>query len=365
MPEAAMKRAIQLARRGAGFVSPNPLVGCVILDARGRLLSEGYHARCGAAHAEAMALKKIKNPSALKGAQIFVTLEPCAHDGRTPSCAKALAKLPIRSVTYGLVDPNPLVSGKGVKILESAGIAVSTLDTLNLELEELAEVFLVNQTKGRPFFACKVAASLDGQVALTSGESQWITNELARERGNWLRGAYDAVLSGAGTILTDNPRLDSRAERFAIKPRKLIVLDPEAEVLRQVASLNIFKIRKPGELIFFVKKETSRSGIPSGVEVVSLSESQSGFQWNEISRQLYQRDIRSVFVEAGGFTVSRLVNSGFLDRLFLFQGAQVVGRGQSWTSGVQTSHLSRALTARSLKCRTLGDNIMISARFWS
>jgi diaminohydroxyphosphoribosylaminopyrimidine deaminase/5-amino-6-(5-phosphoribosylamino)uracil reductase len=183
-PQDAMELAIKEARLGAGFVSPNPLVGCVIIDRDGRLVSTGYHQKYGGDHAEIEALKGLSEDQ-LDGARMFVTLEPCAHDGKTPSCAKRIAKLPLASVTYGMIDPYPEVNGKGIEIIRKAGITCEMLEgaseSLKNELEELPEIFLHNTKTKKPFVAMKVASSLDGQMGLKTGESKWISNDKSRE----------------------------------------------------------------------------------------------------------------------------------------------------------------------------------------
>ena len=226
----AMLLAIAEGSKGAGWVSPNPQVGCVILSSSGRLLSTGFHRKYGGPHAEVWALKALEKASDLEGAIVVVTLEPCAHEGKTPSCAKALAKLPISKVVYGLVDPNPLVAGQGLDIIRNAGIKVECITEffpeLTAPLEQLCEHFLMNQNQKRPFVSLKVATSLDGIMAMKGGESQWISGPESRARVQFLRATHDAVLVGSGTILVDNPRLNSRDSNYEGKdPNKVIILD--------------------------------------------------------------------------------------------------------------------------------------------
>ncbi len=358
-----MARAIRLARQGFGFVSPNPMVGCVILDSSGRVLSEGYHAKCGEAHAEAMALGQIKDSSRLKGAHVIVTLEPCAHEGRTPSCAKALAKTSIGKVTYGLTDPNPQVSGKGCEILKAAGIQVEKFKSLQLELEEICEAFLVNQRKGRPFYACKVATSLDGQTALGNGESQWITNPRARKMGQWLRGGYDAVLTGSGTIMADNPQLNCRFDRFKDKPQNLVVLDPKGRILENFLKFRFQEIRPPESILLI----TAKSGLkaPKGVRLAVLPQLQGVFNSSDLHKILLENSIFSVYVEAGAFTIGEFLNNSLVDRLYLFLGNQILGQGQSWSKSLNLKSLDQAPVAKSIRYRAVGDNVFASARLWS
>jgi len=353
-PEQAMLMAIEEGRKGAGFVSPNPLVGCVVLDREGRVLSTGYHARVGEDHAEAAALKKISGNKNLEGAHVYVTLEPCAHEGRTPSCAKMMAKLPIASVTYGVTDPNPLVSGLGAKILREAGIKTEKLEALSSEAEELAEIFLLNMRLKRPFVAVKTAASLDGQIALEDGASRWITGPEARAYGNELRGHYDAVLTGVGTLLKDNPGMDCRVEPFSSKPQKLVVLDPSGKCLPKLAELKASQVRKRGELMI-----VTTSGCGGDIE---LPLSNGEFDLKRAVAELQKRGINSIFVEAGGVTAGRFIKSGLMDRLYLFVAPKVIGAGRSWTSALRISSLDKAFAMENLKARNLGPDLLLTAR---
>ncbi len=359
-PEQAMLMAIEEGSKGAGFVSPNPLVGCAILDRNYRLIALAHHERVGEGHAEVNALKKIQNPALLEGAHVYVTLEPCAHEGRTPSCAKALAALPIASVTYGLEDPNPLVSGQGAGILRAAGKKVQLFDGLKDELEELAEIFLMNQRQGRPFVGVKVASSLDGRIALSDGTSQWITGESARGQVQYLRGIYDAVITGAGTVLKDNPRLDSRDPRFSRKRQRLVVLDPDFETWGRMAELNIAKIRTKEDVLIVVRPGLARP-LQTGC-VVEAPCGEHGFELSELLQSLRQEQIQSVLVEAGGFTVSRFLRAGLVDRLYLFMAAKILGEGMSWTEGLKIRSLAETPRLRKIRVQTFGEDLLLTAR---
>jgi diaminohydroxyphosphoribosylaminopyrimidine deaminase/5-amino-6-(5-phosphoribosylamino)uracil reductase len=358
-PQEAMALATEEGKKGAGFVSPNPLVGCVILDSRGHFLSSGFHARLGGDHAEVAAIKNISGNAHLKDAQVFVTLEPCAHHGRTPPCAEMLAKLPIASVTYGLQDPNPQVSGQGAKILRDAGKKVELFVGLRDGLEELAEIFLTNMTLKRPFVALKAASSIDGKIALADGSSQWITGEEARAASSELRGHYDAVITGAGTILSDNPRMNSRAERFACKPQKLVILDPDGRTLEQLPKLNVAKVRASADLLVVVK-----SGLNKKIKSARLLEvkcDDNGFDLTNVLETLRQNEIHSVFVEAGGVTTGKFLQSGLMDRLYLFVAPKILGEGASWTSGLKTASLDKALSLKNWRHQTIGGDLFITA----
>jgi diaminohydroxyphosphoribosylaminopyrimidine deaminase/5-amino-6-(5-phosphoribosylamino)uracil reductase len=359
----AMQLAISEGKKGAGFVSPNPLVGCVILDKNGDLIGKGYHARVGEAHAEIHALESVKDPKRLEGAHLYVTLEPCAHQGRTGSCAMRIASLPIAGVTYGLVDPNPLVSGKGEKILREAGKSVARFTELQDELEELAEAFLVNMREKRPFIAMKVASSLDGKIALRDGSSQWITGDGARSQVHYLRGCYDAVLSGVGTFLRDSPRLNSRNNQFESKSQKVILLDPEGKSYPYLKNSELAKVRKPEELMIVTAPGI---GAPPVGRHIKVSDRDRDFDLHELLTILQGEGIYSVLVEAGPITASSFLKARLVDRMYLFLAPKLLGDGLSWTSAFSLESLDRAVRIEKLKVETFDKDLLLSGKCaWS
>lgn len=366
-PMQAMWMAIEEAKKGIGFVSPNPLVGCVILDSKYELLSQGYHAKVGGAHAEVAALSAIADPTKLKGANVFVTLEPCAHHGRTAPCAEALAKLPLASVTYGLQDPNPLVAGQGLAIIKKAGIAVHSLPELNDELEDLAEIFLTNMREKRPFVAIKVASSLDGQIALQSGESQWITSEEARAHVQELRGAYDAVMVGIGTFLADNPKLNSRDPRFQDKSQKAVLLDPDGRSFERLKASGLLQVRKPEDLFVVTNSTVAMPENLRGVVQIKASMTKESWDWNTIFQQLFEKEIKSVLVEGGGFVYSQLLKQHKVDRLYVYVAPKILGAGGglSWTKDLRLAKLSDATTLNHVKRLPFGPDLLITGRVLS
>ena len=208
--EKYMKRCIKLAQKAAGNTSPNPMVGAIILDKNLNFVSEGYHKKYGEAHAEVNAINNaLKKGIDLSGGTIIVTLEPCSHYGKTPPCADLIIKSGIKTVVVGCLDPNPKVSGNGIKKCKDANLNVIT-NVLQKECEELNEIFFKNQTKKRPFITIKTATTLDGKIATKTGSSKWITGEKARKKVQKLRHQYDAILTSSSTIITDNPSLTCR-----------------------------------------------------------------------------------------------------------------------------------------------------------
>lgn len=355
--EDAFRLALQEAAKGAPYVSPNPLVGCVIVDEQNRVIATGYHAKYGEAHAEAEALRKLK-PEQLKNAIVYVTLEPCAHEGKTPSCAKALAKLPIKKVVYGLQDPNPLVSGQGAEILKSAGIeAVEYQGPLKSELEEICEIFLKNFRQKKIFIAAKVATSLDGQIALKSGESRWITGPESREKVHELRSYYDAILVGRNTIEVDDPSLDVRHPRIK-KENAVVILDPKSTLLKQVAAgkkLKLFESHAKEKIIFAVNQPDPNLKFTQ-VSFTSL---------DSLNEPLWNLGIRSLFVEGGAHTYSSFLQAGLVDRIYVFMAISIIGaeNGLSWTSSFKISDLSRKLNISSMRFCQFGKDFYFTGKF--
>ena len=359
----AMKKAIAEAYQGASFVSPNPLVGCVILDKDGNFLNSGYHKIYGGPHAEVNALAGLTLEQ-LRDAHVIVTLEPCAHHGKTPSCAKTLAALPIKKITYGLIDPNPLVAGQGAEILKAAGKKVTIFNELQTELEELCEVFLMNQRQKKIFVAIKVATSLDGQMALQSGESQWITGEKAREHAHYLRSCYDAVMVGAGTIQKDNPSLNVRHPDVK-KENKVVVLDPQALQLKNFLNLKLAETHAPENIFWCVSADAQISEIKKGPHILKIQKDERGFQLDHLMAELWSQGLRSLFVEGGAQTFAALIENARVHRLYLYQAPHLIGSGGglSWTQDLSISQMKDRWALKNLRSEKVGDDLFLTARF--
>lgn len=355
--EDAFRLALHEAARGAPYVSPNPLVGCVIVDESNRLLATGYHAKYGEAHAEADALRKLK-PEQLKNATVYVTLEPCAHQGKTPSCAKALAQFPIRKVVYGLQDPNPLVSGQGAEILRQAGIeAIEYQGLLKSEIEDICEVFLKNFREKKIFVAAKIASSLDGQIALKNGESRWITGPESREKVHELRAAYDAILVGRRTIEIDNPSLNIRHPQIQ-KENVVVVLDPSAKLLEKINAGKKFQFletHSKSKIVFAVNSVQSHIDFKQ----VVFSDLSS------LHAELWKLGLRSLFIEGGAQTYSRYLESGLIDRLHLFLAPSIIGaqNGLSWSSAFGVPTLADKSYLSVVKTERYGVDFYLTGRY--
>ena len=353
--------ALDEAKKGLGRTSPNPPVGCVIFSSSGEVLAKGFHEKCGGAHAEIHALNKIQDKSLLEGATVFVTLEPCAHEGRTGSCAKVLAEFPLARVIYGMQDPNPKVSGQGAEILKNSNIEVQCLEndtefqSLQLPLKKLVEIFVHNMKLSSAFFALKVATSLDGQMALVSGESQWITSESSRERAQYMRGLYDAVMIGIGTFMSDDPKLNNRHPVFLNKTNKVVLYDPDFACEEKLETSNLLKFRRPEDIFVVVRTKTKPK---VGVRLI-----QEG-SFEELGVQLFAEGIGSVFIEGGAGLFSQFLKGKNFQRLYNFISPTLIGAGNGlcWTKGLQIEELAQKIRFNDLEFEIIENEIFVTGR---
>lgn len=383
-PESAMTWALILARRGAGFVSPNPMVGCVIVDADHKFIAGGWHRKVGEAHAEVEALDQFAllrgKRENVAGCHLYVTLEPCAHEGRTGSCAKMLAPLKPASVTYAIQDPNPLVAGKGAKILNEAGVATKCLAEdpkfreLVEEAEDLVEIFLWsmrNQGAGSlPFITVKIASSLDGRVAMHSGESKWITGEQAREKGHRLRLEHDAVIVGRRTVETDNPSLNVRLEDVSNHVNSVVVVDPKAKTIERLMELNLAKVRPPEKILVCVQKGLAPApviarGRELGFNVFEVSGREDGIiDLREMLVRLREQGLNGVYVEGGAGTVGPFFDLNLIHRLHLFMAPSILGgrHAVGWSDLCGDTTLKSAWALQRQRVKLIGQDLHITGR---
>jgi diaminohydroxyphosphoribosylaminopyrimidine deaminase/5-amino-6-(5-phosphoribosylamino)uracil reductase len=315
-----MARAIELARRGLWTADPNPRVGCVLADGA-RVVGEGWHERAGGPHAEIVALAAAG--AAARGATAYVTLEPCSHHGRTPPCADALVAAGIARVVYAMRDPNPRVDGGGAARLAAAGIPVEG-GLLEPEARDLNPGFISRMTRGRPWVTVKLAASLDGGTALPGGESRWITGEAAREDVQRLRARSSAVMTGSGTVLADDPRLDVRLPGAVRQPLR-VVLDSR---LRTPPAARI--LAPPGQaLILCAQADPARACAlqASGAEVVMVAGAEGGIDLDAALALLASRGVNELLVECGAGLAGALFAAGLVDELLLYLAPALLGRG--------------------------------------
>ena len=274
-----MNMCIELAKKGTGKTSPNPLVGCVVLNKNGDIISTGYHAKYGANHAERDALLKI-TPDEAKDGTLIVNLEPCSHWGKTPPCTDLIIEYKIKNVVIGMKDPNPQV--EGISQLQKAGINV-TVGILEEECRELNEVFITNQVEKRTFVALKTASTLDGKIAAPNGSSKWITSDDARAEGKKIRAKYDAILTSAATVKADNPKM---------LHSKKIILD-------RTLSLSMdYEIFKQGEC--FVYHDENLDVPENSINYIKTPVKSGKLDLEFILRDLYKKSIMSIMIEAGG-----------------------------------------------------------------
>ncbi|MED5525045.1 MAG: bifunctional diaminohydroxyphosphoribosylaminopyrimidine deaminase/5-amino-6-(5-phosphoribosylamino)uracil reductase RibD [Pseudomonadota bacterium] len=311
-----MARAIKLAAQGRYTTEPNPAVGCVIVK-DGELVGEGWHKQAGTAHAEVHALNMAGDRA--RGATAYVTLEPCAHYGRTPPCAEALVKAGVAKVIAAMVDPNPKVAGKGLKILEDAGIA-TLHGLLEADARALNPGFLKKMETGLPFVRLKLAASLDGRTALKNGQSKWITGPDARADVQRLRAMSGAIITGAGTVLTDEPSLNVRAEQFpdhypleTLRQPLRVVLDRRQ---RLGSDNGFFQVPSPA---WVVSHHTDHRDFPDHVEKLRLGEK------DFLKTLLKKLPVNSVLVEAGAKLAGAFLSEGLVDELVLYLAPTLMG----------------------------------------
>ena len=355
--EQMMARAISLARNGLGRTSPNPLVGAVIVR-DGRIVAEGWHRKAGTPHAEIHALNMAGELA--RGATVYVSLEPCAHYGRTGPCAKALVEAGVSRVVVAMTDPNPKVAGKGIAILQEAGIEVTT-GVLEQEARQLNEVFLKWMTTGLPFVALKTAMTLDGKIATAAGQSQWITNEASRYETHRLRDIYDGILVGINTALADNPSLTTRLKEYPGRNPVRIVVDSRArlpltaKLVTDGAARTIVAVTEqaPAERV-----EALRS---AGVEII-VAGSSNHVDMQSLMEQLGAMKISSVLVEGGGSVNFSLLQAGLVDRVYAFIAPKLVGGRDALTpvEGEGFQELDRAVELENIQLRQLGSDVLLT-----
>ncbi len=301
-----MRRCIELAIQGEGNVSPNPLVGCVVLDSNENVISEGYHHYCGGNHAERDALLKL-SPAATIGGTLFVNLEPCSHFGKTPPCADLIIDRGIKRVVIGMQDVNPIVAGNGIAKLKASGIEVVE-HVLEEECKNLNEVFIKNMTQHKTFVAIKTATTLDGKTATSTGSSKWITSNAAREEVQTIRHRYDAILTSSSTVLGDNPTMAHKRK---------IILDRElkTDFLKS-------KIYQNGEIFVFHAPNIQAPEIKN-IKFVPTPVTANKLDIEFILNKTYEFGIMSILVEAGGKLNGAFLD--FTDKIYQFIAPKIVG----------------------------------------
>jgi diaminohydroxyphosphoribosylaminopyrimidine deaminase/5-amino-6-(5-phosphoribosylamino)uracil reductase len=332
--ERFMRRAFQLAKKGKGMVSPNPLVGAVVVR-EGKIIGEGYHRRAGAEHAEVVAIRQARH--ATKGATMYVNLEPCCHYGKTPPCTDSIIKAGISEIYIGTKDTNPIVSGKGIAQLKRHGITVHD-GILRNEARQLNEFYFSYMEKRRPFIILKIAQTLDGKIADKTGNSKWITTEAARKRVHSLRNDVDAVLTGIGTVLADDPQLTPRLVKAKKQPLR-IVLDSRLRIPLDAA------LARPGTIVATLASEKPRKKEKLQAKGVVLwqCKGKDHIPLKQVLRRAYQEKVQSILIEAGGHVASSFLKQHLVDKLYVFIGNKILGKGLSPFECLQDLTLARAI----------------------
>jgi len=358
--EKYMRRAIQLAKKAMGKTCPNPVVGAVIVK-DGEIIGEGYHRRAGFPHAEVEAIRSVKDKRKLLGSTMYVTLEPCNHYGRMPPCTLAILNSGIKRVVVAMEDPNPQ-SSHGTATLREKGIETK-IGVLEREARELNEVFITNINKKRPFYALKAAMTLNGLIAVRGGNSQWITGEEARLYVHFLRSNFNAVLVGINTVHMDDSLLTCRLKKRVRQPFR-IVLDA---FLKISLSSRIFSAYPRKILIVCgeeISDEKQKKVRATGARIIKCKSKNGRIDLHDLSQKLLSLNICSVLVEGGSLVHGSFIKEGLVDKCFLFYGPLLCGShgGFNAVGCDAPSSLSQALRLRDIKCRMLGEDILVEGK---
>ncbi|MDO4960787.1 MAG: bifunctional diaminohydroxyphosphoribosylaminopyrimidine deaminase/5-amino-6-(5-phosphoribosylamino)uracil reductase RibD [Eubacteriales bacterium] len=373
-----MQRAIELAAKGAGHTNPNPMVGAVIVK-DDRIIGEGYHEVYGSLHAERNALKDLKESA--EGAELYVILEPCCHHGKQPPCTDAVIESGIKRVYVGSADPNPLVAGKGIRLLKEAGIEVIE-GFMKEECDALNPVFFHYISSREPYIALKYAMTADGKTATATARSQWITGEEARRHVHELRNYYSGILAGIGTVLADDPMLNCRIDGG--RDPKRIILDTG---LRIPLGSKLVKTAKDIPLIVVCKKENAYADAEdgskksaeagkalsaafaekkerlkaAGAEVIETELEDGSVSIKETVKELGKRGIDGILVEGGGTVNASFIKAGKVNHVYAYIGAKLFGGPGNFTpvKGEGITEVSEALELADPKVRCFGDDVLI------
>lgn len=350
-----MRLALREARRGLGRTSPNPAVGAVVVK-NGRVVGRGHHARAGAPHAEVAAIRQAGERA--RGADLYTTLEPCDHFGRTPPCSLAILEAGVRRVLSGSSDPNPRVNGRGIRRLRRAGVEVET-GVLRGECDAIIEPWARFITTGRPHVTLKVASTLDGRIATSAGDSRWVTGAEARALVHRLRDGADAVLVGGGTARADDPRLTARLPGGRGHDPIRVVLDSRLEL---PPGLRLFRLRSPAPTIVAHVSGTPPRSAPRGVEYLRCKARRGRVDLADLLSRLGRRGVTTLLVEGGGEVARSLLEGGQVDRLMLFLAPKLAAGGLSWLPGKGPARMADALSVQDLEVRRVGRDLLVTGR---
>lgn len=353
-----MKKALELAKKGAGYTNPNPMVGAVIVKG-GRIIGEGWHEVYGSNHAEVNAFNNAVED--VSGATMYVTLEPCSHYGKTPPCANAIVEKGIKKVVIGLEDPNPLVAGKGIKILQDNGIEVIT-GVLKEEGKKLNEIFLKYITTRLPFCILKTAMTLDGKIAAYTGDSKWITNELSRKYVHEIRNRVAGIMVGIGTVLQDDPLLTTRLDDSSGSDPIRIIVDSKAKIPLEAKVLNV---ESKAKTMIAVTEQANKFKIKAledkGAEVITIQSKDEKVDLGYLMKELGERKIDSVLLEGGSSINYSAIKEGIVDKVNVFIAPKIIGGSSAKTpiGGEGIAFMKDAISLHDIEIYRFGDDVMI------
>ncbi len=351
-----MQRAIALARKGEGWTNPNPMVGAVIVK-NGRIIGEGYHARCGQLHAERNAIASLRESA--EGATLYVTLEPCCHYGKTPPCTEAILEQKISCVVIGSRDPNPRVSGKGAAILRQAGVTVVE-DFMREECDRLNPVFFHYITTGTPYVVMKYAMTADGKIATRTGASQWITGQEAREEVHRMRHRYMGIMAGIGTVLADDPMLNARIENGR-NPIRIICdshlrIPLESQICQSAKTI-------PTIVACACEDEKKQAALEDkGIEVWHSPDAQGEVNLRALVKMLGEREIDSVMLEGGGILNDSALRAGIVQEVVVFLAPKLFGgeEARSPVRGIGVAKPGEAVPLKLQEVRQIGEDLKLT-----
>jgi len=358
--EKFMKMALELAEKGSGMTSPNPMVGAIVVN-NGEIIATGYHRAAGEPHAEVVALQNAGERA--KEGTLYVNLEPCCHRGKTPPCVEKIMEAGIQEVVIGMLDPNPLVSGKGIKLLQEGGVKVRC-GILEEESRRLNEVFIKYITRGEPFVLIKTAVTLDGKIATSSGDTRWITGEEARNKVHHLRNKVDGILVGIETVLNDDPALTTRLNgEIQARDATRIIIDSRA---RMPLDSRVVNNNSEASTIVVVSDEAPVSRCEKlkehNVEVWKIPGSQGKVSLRGLMKALGDREITFLLVEGGGAVNFSFLEENLVDKVYFFIAPIICGGKEAPTSfdGGGVEYLSEAWKINDLQYEKCGKDLLLT-----
>ena len=356
--EVYMKRALELAEKGWGYTNPNPLVGAVVVKDN-QIIAEGYHAELGGDHAEIAAFGNAI--SDLRGATLYVNLEPCSHYGRTPPCAEAIIKKGIREVVVSMTDPNPKVAGRGINILKQAGITV-TVGVRESEAKKLNEIFIKYITTDSPFVIMKAAMTLDGKIASVTGDSKWISGEASRHNVHWLRQRVSAVMVGGGTICKDNPALTTRLPSGQGKNPVRVIIDSRGDIpFNCEAITGESKAKVILATTTHIEPYREETFSKMGVRVIKTDGTDGHVDLRSLMRTLHALEVDSILLEGGGGLNAAAIGAGIVDKVMIFIAPKIIGGKEAVTSveGQGIPLMQDALPVKNIHVNRSGEDVLI------